>query len=137
MSSHFLVIKLKDVIKTVIIAAAAIIILIVALSTSVPSFSGKNALYTPGTYQAALDLDKDHALIELTVDEDEIKSIELTMGSSNTKYFYPLLESTAALLENEIIKNQSLSVAVPEDASFTAGVILSAVEKTLNEASID
>lgn len=137
MSSHFFVIKLKDVIKTLIIVAAAIVVLVVALNTSVPSFNSTKSIYTPGTYEASLDLDKDSAIIVTTVDENEIKSVSLTLGSQNTAYFYPLLESTALLLGDEIVKNQSLSVEIPENASVTAGVILKAVEETLRDASVN
>ena len=137
MSSHFFVIKLKDVIKTLIIVAAAIVILVVALNTSVPSFNSTKNLYVPGTYEAAVKLDKDSALIITTVDENEIKSVKFSPGSQNTAYFYPLLESTALFLGDEIVKNQSLSVEIPENASVTAGVILQAVEETLREASVN
>ena len=134
MSSHFFVIKLKDVIKTLIIIAAIVVILAAALRTSVPSFKSSGNLYVPGTYRTALNLDKDSALIAVTVDENKIKSIELTEESPSTEYFYPLLKSTAAFLGGEIVKNQSLSVEAPENASVTAGIILTAVEESLNEA---
>lgn len=136
MSSHFFVIKLKDVIKTLIIVAAAIVILVAALSTSVTTFKGSQSRYIPGTYRTALDLDKENAVIAVTVDEHKIKSVELTDEGSGTDYFYPLLKSTAAVLGDEIVENQSLSVAVPENASVTAGVILNAVEEALAEAEV-
>lgn len=73
-------------------------------------------------------------MIAVTVDELKIKSVELTDEGSGTDYFYPLLKSTAAVLGDEIVENQSLSVAVPENASVTASVILNAVEEALAEA---
>ena len=136
MSSHFFVIKLKDVIKTLIIAAAAIVVLVVALNALAPSFKSSKNLYIPGTYRTALALGKASASVDVTVDERKIKAVELTEAGSDTEYFYPLLRSTAAFLEDEIVKNQSLTVAVPENASVTAGVILQAVEEALEEAAV-
>ena len=137
MSSHFFVIKLKDVIKTLIIAAAAIVILIAALRTSVHTFNTAGKVYVPGTYVTSLGLDKDDAKIAVTVDEHRIKAVELTGESSASEYFYPLLKGTAAVIGDEIVKNQSLSVDVPENASVTAEVIMRAVEASLMEASAD
>ena len=136
MSSHFFVIKLKDVIKTLINVAAAIVILVTALNTSSHTFRSTKSLYIPGTYRTALNLARDRAEIAVTVDEKRIKSVELAGLSGSTEYFYPLLRSTAAVLGDEIVESQSLAVAVPEGASVTSGIILEAVGEALEEAKL-
>ena len=76
------------------------------------------------------------AQVEIVVDKNNIKSVSLTDTPETISVFYPLVETTAQELAKEIVKQQSTAIDVSSQNTYTAQLILDAVEKGLAQASI-
>lgn len=131
--TRFMVIKLKELIKTAIFAVLGVIIIIGLIYFFLPK-NNSTAKYEPGTYTSEVALNGGTAFIEITVDSDEIKSISLKETSETLPVFYPLLAETAEELGSEIVKNQSLDVAISSETAYTSEMLLDAVHNGLAQA---
>ena len=73
--------------------------------------------------------------MEVTVDADRIKSVELVNLSESTKASFPLMEPALESLASQIYTKQSLeNIDYPSDQKYTSMVLLSAIEDALNKA---
>ncbi|HIT73841.1 MAG TPA: hypothetical protein IAD10_09305, partial [Candidatus Fimicola cottocaccae] len=55
--------------------------------------------------------------------------------SETIPVFYPLFESTAEYIGNEVVKLQDVSkVTVPEETAVTGNLIIDAIEESLQKA---
>lgn len=133
--TRFMVIKLKELVKTAIFAILGVIIIIGLIYFFLPK-AQQNALYEPGTYKAEVNLNGQTAQVEVSVSKTKIKSVVLTEVSDTIPVFYPLAESTAEELAAEIIKKQSLDVTVSSRNTYTAELLLDAVGRGLEQAKI-
>ena len=136
-SAKFKVIKLKEVIKTGVFALVGLAVILLIIYFLVPGGMNKTAKYTPGTYSAEIMVDNEPITLYITVTDKKITGVELGEVSETLPYFYPLFESTAQAVGEEVIKKQSLDVAIPEDAPVTAGLILDAIEEGLTLAQAE
>lgn len=134
-NTRFMVFKFKELLKTAIFAILGIILILVIISF-VLSKTEETAMYTPGIYTTSLTLNNEMVNIEVAVDSNSIKSVNLISTAETVPVFYPLMESTMQKISSQIVSKQSLDIDVPEDCAVTAQVILDAVGKSLESASI-
>ncbi len=133
--TKFMVIKLKELIKTAVFAVLGVIIIIGLVYFFLPK-SEKTAKYEPGTYTAEVALNGETAIVEVKVNSKKIKSVSLQETSDTIPVFYPLLQETAEDIGKQIVKNQSLEVEVSPQNTYTAQLFLEAVDNGLQQASI-
>ena len=132
--TKFVVIKFRELVKTVVFAILGVIIIVGLIYFFLPK-EEKTAVYHPGTYYAQFTLNGEMAEVEIVVDKNKIKSVSLTDTPETISVFY-LVETTAKELASEIVKQQSTAIDVSSQNTYTAQLILDAVEKGLAEASI-
>ena len=65
-------------------------------------------LYTPGVYRSSLTLNKNTFDVEVTVDQNNIQSIELVNLSESTTAMFPLVKPSLESLASQIVDSQSL-----------------------------
>ncbi|NLK36459.1 MAG: hypothetical protein GX299_00010 [Epulopiscium sp.] len=133
--TKFMVIKLKELIKTAIFAVLGVIIIIGLVYFFLPK-SEKTAMYEPGTYTAEVSLGGETAIVEVKVDSKKIKSVSLQETPETISVFYPLLEETAEDIAKQVVKTQSLEVDVSPQNAYTAQVFLEAINQGLQQATI-
>lgn len=133
--TKFMVIKFRELLKTVIFAILGVIIIIALIYFFMPK-NNQNAKYTAGVYTSQITLNNEEVDLKVTVDDTKIKSVELLHTTETLPVFYPLFESTAEEIGKEIVKNQSLDINIPPEAEYTARIILDAVEQSLDSASL-
>ena len=132
--TKFMVIKLKDLVKTAIFAILGVIILIALIYFLVPR--DKTALYNPGVYTSSISINGEDLNVEVTVTDRKIKSVALVHTSETVPVFYPLFETAMEDVSKEIVKAQSTDVELPENAQVTSQYILEAVNQALEEAKV-
>lgn len=134
MSSRFVVVRMKDIIKKlvfILIGAAVLGAIMFYL------ISGKDkSAYIPGTYSSEIILNSEPVVIEVTVDESEIKDIAMLDLSDTQAVFYPLFEPSFETVKEEILKKQSPETET-EKTSVTASVIAEAVREALKDAAVE
>ena len=134
--TRFMVIKFKELIKTIIFAILGTILIISIIYFLIPNKKETSNNYIPGVYTSNIGINDESLNIKLTVDEKEIKSVELEHNNDTIPVFYPLFETTAEYINNEIVKTQDLSkISIPDDAEVTGNLIINAIEKSLHKAT--
>lgn len=155
--TKIVVIHMKELIIGAIVAVAvifAIVFLIMTLSSK-PSSSNKGTAssgsgrasttsgtniahtYTPGVYTASITLNGSPVDIQVTVDKDNINSIEMVNVSDTVTTMYPLIQTSfnelaAAVMENGSAKNITYS----SDNKYTSTMLLNAIQSALDKCTI-
>lgn len=119
----------KKLICVGIFAFLGIILLIVMF------FPKNKDIYIPGVYNASIDLNDKLVDIEVTVDEETIKSIRMVNCDEAVSTMYPLIKPTFEELVSQICESQSLEgIAYSEESKYTAMVLLDAIKEALQKA---
>jgi len=92
-------------------------------------------IYTPGVYRSSLTLNKNTFDVEVTVDQNNIQSIELVNLSESTAAMFPLMEPALESLASQIYTSQSLeNIQYSENQKYTSMILLNAIETALKKA---
>ena len=133
MGSRFMVLKLKDIVKTAAVAVLGVVLVILAINT-VFGKGEEKCMYKPGTYSSEINLSTGSLNVEVEVGKNKIKSVSVTDTTETIPVFYPLFETTAEIMEEEILSAQSTDFALMGNAPETEKMILQAVERNIEKA---
>ncbi len=136
-ANRFMVLKFRDIIKTALFAVIGAAIIAGVLYFILSGGSENNQVYNPGTYSSDIVLDNGKVTVEVTVSKTKIKSVELKESTEEIPVFYPLFESAADNIGNYVVKEQELSYVPDEYSSVTSGLVLDAVERSLEQAKVN
>ncbi len=133
--TKFMVVRLKEVLKTAVFALLGVIILF-ALVRFFLGLGEENAdaAYRDGTYYGTLAAGDEGALVAVTVEEGKISAVRLENKSENLSVFYPKIETVAELVEEEVVRTQALQATVGEDSVYSAKAVLQALADGLEQA---
>jgi len=134
MGSKFMVLKLKDIVKTALFAVLGIVFFALVINGVFGDKGEEKDVYMPGTYSSEISLPSGNLSVELKVGKNKIKSVSVTDTTETIPVFYPLFESTAEIMEKQIVEAQGTDFALKGDAPYTEQMILEAVEKNLEKA---
>lgn len=135
MSTKIVVIKFKELLKKVALVILGIVILGILVYAFVPKNNKSQALYEPGTYYSEIILHNNPVRVDVTVNEKEILDIQMTELAESQAVFYPLMQTTAKEIAEEIIETQSLEITASSDKEMTTKIIIDAVQAALDKAS--
>lgn len=157
--TKIVVIHMKQLIIGAVIAlalVAAIVFLVMTLlkqpaasagsKNSSPSGSGRanttsseNVMhtYTPGVYTSTITLNGNPVDIQVTVDKNNINSIEMVNISDAVTTMYPLIQTNfneiaAAVMETGSAKNITYS----SDNKYTSTMLLNAIQAALDKCTV-
>ena len=136
-ANRFMVLKFRDIIKTALFAVIGAAIIAGVLYFILSGGSENNQVYNPGTYSSDIVLDNGKVTVEVTVSKTKIKSVELKESTEEIPGFYPPFESAADNIGNYVVKEQELSYVPDEYSSVTSGLVLDAVERSLEQAKVN
>ncbi len=139
------VFKMKSLIYTAIFALLGILLIALLIYMFYPSkkpsaqtSAGVNneVLYTPGIYTSSITLEDQSIDVAVTVDSNQIKSINFVNLNETVSTMYPLMETALHNISEQIYTSQSLSsISYSDDMKYTANVLIRAIENALNNAS--
>ena len=131
--TKFMVIKLKELIKTIIFAVIGAAIIIALIITLVPK--GKNAQYKSGTYTTNISLGDEGAAVALTFSDSEIVDASFIPTSSTLSVFYPLMQTTADDICAQIVTAQSTDdIQTDSDYAMASSLIIDAANSCIERA---
>ena len=133
--SKFMVVKLKEVLKTALFAVLGVILIIALIHFFLSDKSDAKSAYVPGTYTSEIALDDGSVSVEVTVGEDKITSVEVINTSETVPVFYPLIDAQAQEIAQKVIEAQSTDIEVSSEAPITSQMILNAVNESLQKAA--
>ncbi|MCL2236464.1 MAG: hypothetical protein FWB98_08505 [Defluviitaleaceae bacterium] len=139
--SRFVVLRMKDIVRTGIFVLIGIALLIVLIWAIVPNRGGEQhgpmGSFNPGTYTSYIILHNRPVTVSVTVSEDEILDIAISDLEEAVEVFYPLIRPTMANLSHQVIYNQSTAVEAPLESLHTSRILLEAINTALHQASTD
>lgn len=135
-NSKFIVVKLRELIKTIIFAVLGVIILIGLITFFLRMGNDtKTGMYRDGTYEAVLDLGGECASIEVKIKDGRIAGMEMMESDESVAVMYPMAESALAEIGAQVVQTQSTAdMEISKQHTYTAKVLLSAIENCLEQA---
>ena len=133
--TKFVVVKMKELVKTAVFAVLGVVILagLIYFFLHLGDDSGESA-YRDGTYYAEMELGGETAAVAVTVENGKIADIALSEQSDSVAVFYPLLETAVEEVSREVTKNQSLTIEVSPQNAHSSQLVLDAVAEGLEKA---
>ncbi len=138
--TKILVLKLKEIIYTGIFVIMGIILIVLIILIITGRQKSKDhdvasTTYTPGVYTSSIVLASNPVDIEVVVDADRIKSVNLVSFEESVETMYPLLSSSLADIAAQIIKNNSVeNITYTYDSRYTSAVLINAIKQALDKA---
>ena len=140
--TKIVVIQMKQIIYTALIAGAGII-LIILLVLMFRSGAGTDdtqtgqATYKAGTYSARIDLNNTALNLEVTVDPDRIKSVRLVNLSESVTTMFPLIEPSLHEIESQLKNNIDIdNIALSDNSKYTQTLLINSIKVILDKARI-
>jgi len=136
--SRFVVLQMKDIVRTGIFVIIGLVLLIVLIWAIMPRGSGTDVgarAFIPGTYTSYIIIHNSPIGVSVTVDENKIIDIALSDMAESQEVFYPLIRPTMATLSAEVIDRQTTNIEAPAEAAITSRILLDAINNALMQAS--
>lgn len=132
--TKFMVIKLRELIKTVLFAVIGAIIIIMLIIILVPKSA--DAKYKSGTYTTNINMGDETASVCLTFSETKITDATFIPTTDTLTVFYPLAQTTADDICTQIVDAQSTEGVTPApDYAVTGELIIAAADSCIERAS--
>lgn len=131
--TRFMVIKLKELIKTVLFAVIGAVIIIMLIILLVPDKS--DSRYNAGTYTTNVEIGEKTAAVTMTFTKNKITDVSFVPDDDMLAVFYPLAETAADSVCKQILENQSAeNIALSDEYAVTGQLVADAVEACINRA---
>lgn len=138
--TKIVVLHMKEVIYTgifllLLIILGVVVFLMFGSGKSETASSDAVSKYTPGIYRTSIHLNNNTFDVEVTVDQDQIKSIHLANLSESTSAMFPLVEPVLDSLSSQIYSSQSLDdLEYSSDQKYTALMLIHAINDAVSKA---
>lgn len=142
-NTRIVVLQAKKMIYGGIFALIAIIILVALLVIFWPGRGGEKELsldygaeeiYEPGVYTKELKLGDTSVNLQLTLDEDHVKSLELVNLEDSVETMYPLMKPTVEKISEQLTAGKEMEeIVLSEDAQYTEKILVESVMEMLSE----
>ena len=140
--SRFVVLRMKDIIRTGIFVLIGIILLVALIWAIMPRGGGDAGAgasfgsFTPGEYTAYIILHNRPVTVTVTVDEENILDIAISELEPVVEVFYPLINPTMAEISTSVLATQSTAFDAPLEIMHTSRILLDAIELALHQAQV-
>lgn len=135
-NSKFIVVKLRELIKTIIFAVLGVIILIGLITFFLRMGNdAQTSMYRDGTYEATLDLGRECAAIEVEIQDGRIAGLDMTQSNESVAVMYPMAQTALKEIGEQVVQTQSTAdMDISKQHTYTAKVLLAAIEDCLEQA---
>lgn len=141
--TKIVVLHMKEVVYTAIflflaLALGVLVFFMFGPGKSMTASSEAAGQYTPGVYRSSIELNNNTFDVEVTVDAERIKSIQLVNLSESTSAMFPLMEPALVSLASQIYSTQSLeAIEYPSDQKYTSLMLLDAIKDAVGKAAAE
>lgn len=133
-ANRFMVIKLRELIKTIVFAVLGVIIIVGLIYFVAGKFTNTTALYNPGVYTSEIQLENGKVAVQVEVNKRKIMAVNIVDQNESLPVFYPLFETVGEQLAEQIVDEQTVEIETSGENGMTASLILDAVEDSLAQA---
>ncbi|MDY3854872.1 MAG: hypothetical protein SO170_07965 [Butyribacter sp.] len=140
--TRIVILQARQLIFTAIFVAIGIILLVVLCAMFLPGESSKGdslsnqteKKYEAGIYTQELKVGDTTLNLQLSLDENCVKSVELVHLDESVETMYPLMEPTVEKISNQLAAGKSVDeIVVSEESQYTEKVIVGAISEMLHE----
>jgi uncharacterized protein with FMN-binding domain len=142
--TKILVLRMKELIFTGVLILLGILLLVLLLVLFFPKENDAveevlpTAQYVPGVYTSSVMLGDSAVDVQVILDENKIKSISLVNLDETVETMYPLVKPAMEELSGQIIASQSTeNITYSQNNQYTSIVLLSAIQDTIEKASLE
>lgn len=141
MPKKIVVLKRRQLLLSAILTAIAIVtVLIISLCTgknSDDALQFEDARFIPGLYTGDIPLSEYTLHLELAVDRNCIKSVNITNLDEEILSMYPLIEPSLQAVSKQLLDGVAIdAVTISEDSKFTQMMLIEAIGSMLEKATL-
>ncbi|HIT61593.1 MAG TPA: hypothetical protein IAC33_10290 [Candidatus Fimousia stercorigallinarum] len=142
-NTKVVVFKAKELLYTGIFLLLGIILILLLIFMFLPKDNEKepavstetDAVYVPGVYTSSVQLGENTLDVQVTVDSQNIKSVNIEQLDDSVKTMYPLIEPSIASINEQLSKISSIDELTFEDESqYTNTILKQAIKNALKKA---
>ena len=142
-NTKVVIFKAKELLYTGIFLLLGIILILLLIFMFLPKDNEKepavstetNAVYVPGVYTSSVQLGENTLDVQVTVDSQNIKSVNIEQLDDSVKTMYPLIEPSIASINEQLSKISSIDELTFEDESqYTNTILKQAIKNALKKA---
>lgn len=138
--TKIVVLRMKELVYTGIFAVLGILLVLLLIYMFAPKKEDapeETMKYVAGVYTSSIVFQDRTVDVEVTVDENAIKSISLVNLDETVTAMYPLMEPALEQLTEQILETQSTkNLTYSDDNQYTSMVLLRAIDQALEKAEI-
>ena len=142
--TRIVILQMRELIYTAIFVGLGILLLILLFVMFWPGKGGKSdhaantsqveQKYEAGVYTKEITLGDASVNIQLSLDEDSVKSVELVNLEESVSTMYPLMQPTVEKMSKELAAANTMDeIVVSEESQYTEKIIANAVSEMLQE----
>lgn len=139
--TKIVVLHMKELIYTaifVVLGILLVLLLIYMFSPDKKEDSKETMKYVAGIYTSSIVFNDKTMELEVTVDENEITSIELVNLDDTVTAMYPLMGPALDNLKEQILDSQSTeNLSYAQDQQYTSIVLIQAIDQALEKAEVE
>lgn len=139
--TKILVFKMKEIIYTVVFTVMAVfliilLVLIINGKAHKKEIEKSHSTFIPGVYETSIILSSNPVDIEVVVDSEQIKSINMVNISDAVTTMYPLISTSLEDISRQIIEgNSTENIDIKDENKYTSIVLVNAINEALKKAS--
>lgn len=144
--TRIVVLQSRKIIYSLILIGLGILALIILILMFVPGKNkdGESASvlnqteqeYEAGVYTKEIKIGDATVNLQLSLDEDNVKSVELVNLEESVQTMYPLMQPTVEKISEQLAAGRSMEeIVVSEDSQYTEKIIIETVSKMMKEHS--
>ncbi len=138
--TKIVVLHMKEIIYTTIFLILGILLIFILffMFDSKNKDSKSSNTYQPGIYTSTVTLSNATLEVEVTVDQDKIKTINFGNLDETISTAYPLVEPAIEEISAQVYETQSLeNITYSDSMQYTSQVILEAIKDAVDKAKVE
>lgn len=140
--TKIIIIQMKEIVSTAVLVILGILLIVLLVFIFGPKRdksgeASSAAIYNAGTYSAQISLNNTALNLEVTVDPDRVKSVDLVNIDESITTMFPLLMPSLNDIETQLVNQVSIDdIVLSEDSRYTQMLLLESLKTILDEAKI-
>ena len=141
--TKIVILQAREIIYTAIFVGLGILLLIVLFFMFWPSGSSSkktagtykgNAIYEAGIYNEELTIGESRVELQVTLDEDRVKSVKVVNLDESVSAMYPLMKPSVKNISKQLASGVSIDeVVLSEESQYTEKLVLEKVKDVMKE----
>lgn len=141
--TKIVILQMREIIYTAIFVGLGILLLIILFfmfwpdgkdETASRTENDKTAVYEAGVYNKEISIGDSTINLQVTLDEEQVKSIEMTNLDDTVSAMYPLMKPSVESISNQLAAGASIDeVVLSDEGMYTEKMILNEVDTILDE----